>query len=190
MLVRSSAGMRDWGGPENLLNIGMNAKTCAQFGKTLGVKTAFALYFRFIEDFSVIIARLDSEDFENILRATGKTPDYKRAVKDALAFYAEETGVEFPQDPAVQLLRVMRSMAVAWRGTSAKILRDAQNAPIDAGLGLIVQEMILEVGNFGFGEAQFISPTTGDSGAHGRFNNQTSVSRPPTKQRRAVPCQG
>ena len=135
MLVRSSAGMRDWGGPENLLNIGMNAKTCAQFGKTLGVKTAFALYFRFIEDFSVIIARLDSEDFENILRATGKTPDYKRAVKDALAFYAEETGVEFPQDPAVQLLRVMRSMAVAWRGTSAKILRDAQNAPVDAGLG-------------------------------------------------------
>ncbi|MGU9963162.1 MAG: putative PEP-binding protein [Candidatus Halichondribacter symbioticus] len=179
MLVRSSAGMRDWGGPENLLNIGMNAKTCAQFGKTLGVKTAFALYFRFIEDFSVIIARLDSEDFENILRATGKTPDYKRAVKDALAFYAEETGAEFPQDPAVQLLRVMRSMAVAWRGTSAKILRDAQNAPIDAGLGLIVQEMVLEVGNFGFGEAQFISPTTGDSGAHGRFNNQTSVSRPP-----------
>ena len=49
----------------------------------------------------------------------------------------------FPQDPETQLAQVLRSMARAWEGTTARLLRQAKGAPADAGLGLVVQELAL-----------------------------------------------
>jgi pyruvate,orthophosphate dikinase len=60
--------------------------------------------------------------------------------------YEHETDEPFPQDPAVQLAEVLRSMARAWEGTTARLLRQAKGAPAEAGLGLVVQAMALGVG--------------------------------------------
>ena len=61
-------------------------------------------------------------------------------------FEQENGGDPFPQNPAEQLAEVLKSMARAWEGTTARLLRQAQGAPADAGLGLVVQEMALGIG--------------------------------------------
>ena len=62
-------------------------------------------------------------------------------LRDMLEAYEDETDEPFPQDPARQLADVLQSMARAWEGTTARLLRQAQGAPADAGLGLVVQAM-------------------------------------------------
>ncbi|PIB24509.1 pyruvate, phosphate dikinase [Amylibacter kogurei] len=175
--VRASAQDRAWGGPETLLNIGMNADLRDVLAKPLGENRADALYFRFIQDYAVKVGRLDAEDFEIILERCTRAgvPNFGAAVQQSLAFFEDETDSAFPSDPELQLRQALRSLAVAWGGTSAKILRGALGAPSDAGLGLIVQEMVLGVGRgeFGSGIAQFVSVGTGEKTAFGRYLSQS-----------------
>ncbi len=67
-------------------------------------------------------------------------------VAEMLAFFEEETGEPWPQDPALQLEAAARAMARAWAGASARILRQAKGAPEAAGLGLVVQRLALGLG--------------------------------------------
>lgn len=174
--VRSSPKNRDWGGPAALLNIGMNTKMRDILVKSLGNDQANCLFFHFILDYAVMVARLDAEDFDLILERSGKNsmPNYGVAVQQSLQFYKDETDETFPDAPKVQLCQVLRSMAVAWEGTSTKILRTAKGAPLDAGLGLVVQEMVFGIGagEYGSGIAQFVSQTTGEKMAVGRYLSQ------------------
>ena len=97
------------------------------------------------------------------------------ALQNALAAYAEETEEPFPQEPDRQVRAVLKSMARAWDGTSARILRQAKGAPADAGLGLVVQEMVFGVGpgESGAGVIQFINSDTGSPQITGRFLGQS-----------------
>jgi pyruvate,orthophosphate dikinase len=92
-----------------------------------------------------------------------------------LEAYEFETDEPFPQDPAVQLAEVLRSMARAWDGTTARLLRHAKGAPADAGLGLVVQAMVLGVGQgeSGSGVIQYINHTTGLPQVTGRYLGQS-----------------
>ncbi|MGR3492358.1 MAG: putative PEP-binding protein, partial [Shimia sp.] len=87
----------------------------------------------------------------------------------------EEAEEPFPQDRAVQLETVLRSMARAWNGTSARLLREAKGAPKDAGLGLVIQAMALGVGpgESGAGVIQFIDSATGHPQITGRYLGQS-----------------
>ncbi|MDG1946934.1 MAG: PEP-utilizing enzyme, partial [Amylibacter sp.] len=175
--LRASSISRDWGGPETLLNIGMNWKIHAILEDALGKVAVDALYFRFIQDFATQVARLDAEDFDVLLdnASTKNVINYGKALENALCLFEEETGEEFPQDPSVQLQQSLKSMASAWNSASARILRAARGAPTNAGLGLIVQEMVLGIGDgeFGSGIAQFVSPVTGEEQAFGRYLSQS-----------------
>jgi pyruvate,orthophosphate dikinase len=75
----------------------------------------------------------------------------------------------------VQLSEVLRSMARAWDGTSARLLREAKGAPVDAGLGLVVQALALGVGadESGSGVIQFVSSATGEPQIIGRYLSQS-----------------
>ncbi len=158
--VRSSSQAADWGGPGTVLNIGMNDELAEHLAKVHGRSAADQLYVNFIRAYAVDVLRLDADEFEGPL-----TP---RIAKDHFEDEAEEA---FPQDPAVQLREVLRSMARAWEGTTARLLRQAQGAPADAGLGLVVQRMALGVGEgvSGSGIVQMIDPDTGDADVIGRF---------------------
>lgn len=174
--LRSSPVSRDWGGPPTLLNIGMCDQSKITLAAKIGETRANKIYFRFIADFSSKVARLDEEDFKSILQKT-KTDagvDYEAAIQKALAFYELEMDEPFPQSPKDQLHSGLRAMAVAWNSTSAQILRSAKGAPSDAGLGLIIHEMVLGLGDgeFGAGVAQFVSNATGDALAVGRYKSQ------------------
>ncbi|SHF32573.1 pyruvate, orthophosphate dikinase [Loktanella atrilutea] len=167
--VRPSSQDPDWGGPGAILNIGMNAVSHRHLTKRVGEAAATALYLRFVQSYAVHVARLDPEvfDFPNL---TGI-----HALHAALDTFEAEAEEPFPQDVGVQLSEVLRSMARAWDGTSARLLREAKGAPVDAGLGLVVQAMALGVGDgeSGSGVIQYVNATTGQPQVVGRYLSQS-----------------
>ncbi len=165
--VRPSSAADDWGGPRSVLNIGMCDAAHARLAHGVGAAAADALYGRFIHAYAVQVARLDPEDF-----------DPAAPIPDLLAAYRAALGEPFPQDPARQLGDVLRAMARAWDGVSARLMRQAQGAPADAGLGLVVQRMALGVGDprrgeSGSGLIQFVDGATGQPQITGRYRSQS-----------------
>ncbi|MCE6951886.1 pyruvate, phosphate dikinase [Cereibacter sphaeroides] len=166
--VRPSPENPDWGGPATVLNIGMNAARHAALSRSHGEEAADMIYLGFIQSYAIHVARLDPETFD----ADGSSAEALRA---ALHAWQEEMDEPFPQDPARQLSEVLRSMARAWEGTTARLLRQAKGAPADARLGLVVQEMAQDLGQgiSGSGVIQFVDPATGAPQVTGRFFNQS-----------------
>ncbi len=166
--VRPSVEGADWGGPGAVLNIGLNDARHAELCTSYGVEAANTLYLRHIQAYAVHIARLDPELFED-----SEVSD--ASVARALEMYAAEAEEPFPQDPVRQLGDALRAMARAWDATTARLLRQAKGAPLDAGLGLVVQEMALGFGpgESGSGVVRFISSITGAPGVQGRYQRQS-----------------
>ena len=165
MCVRPSSQDPDWGGPGAVLNIGINDARFEELCKTMGEGPAAALYTRFVQSFAVNVARLDPDMFDDI------AGEGREALDQSLRAYEAETEEPFPQDTAKQLTAVLRSMARAWEGTSARLLRQAKGAPVDAGLGLVVQEMAFGVGKgqCGSGVLQLVDSDTGLPQITGRY---------------------
>ena len=163
--VRPSAVDPAWGGPGTVLNVGINDRRHADLVRSHGKPAADALYLSFVQSFAINVARLDPDVF---------TQEGEGALSAALAAYRAETDEAFPQEPERQLAEVLRSMARAWEGPTARLLRQAKGAPADAPLGLVVQDMALAIGPglTGSGTIQFIDPVTGQPRVSGRFNGQ------------------
>nr|WP_218958643.1 pyruvate, phosphate dikinase [Thalassovita aquimarina] len=169
LCVRPSSEDPDWGGPGAVLNIGINDARFIDLCDQLGREAATAMYLRFVQAYAIHVARLDPDMFDHI------NQDDPDCLTEVLRAYEEETEEEFPQDPAVQLLEVLRSMARAWGGTTARLLRQAKGAPADAGLGLVVQEMAPSMGKgeCGSGVIQLVNSKTGERKITGRYLSQS-----------------
>ncbi|MEX0306764.1 MAG: putative PEP-binding protein [Ruegeria sp.] len=169
LCVRPSSEDPDWGGPGAVLNIGMNDARYLDRSAEMGADAAAALYLRFVQSYALHIARLDPDVFDTI------EADGREGLSLSLRAYEDETDEAFPQDRGEQLIGVLRSMARAWDGTSARLLRQAKGAPADAGLGLVIQEMIPGVGQgeCGSGVLQLIDPATGMPQITGRYLSQS-----------------
>ncbi len=169
LCVRPSSEDPDWGGPGAVLNIGMNDARYVDLSDKLGQEAAATLYLRFVQSYAVHVARLDPDCFEEIT-AVGQ-----EGLSHALLTYEDEAEEKFPQDPSVQLAAVLRSMARAWEGTTARLLRQAKGAPADAGLGLVVQQMVfgLGQGESGSGVIQLVNSQTGRPQITGRYLSQS-----------------
>ena len=162
--VRPSAENPDWGGPGAILNIGMNDDRHAEIAAEHGEPTATALYLAFVQSYAQHVARLDPDMFSAIEPCLP-------ALQAALHDYESEMEEPFPQNPKLQLAEVLRSMARAWEGTSARLLRQAKGAPTEAGLGLVVQAMAAGYGSetSGAGVIQFVDPASGAAQVTGRY---------------------
>jgi pyruvate,orthophosphate dikinase len=169
LCVRPSSEDPDWGGPGAVLNIGMNDARYVDLCDQIGRAAATRIYLRFVINYAIDVARLDAEAFDEI------DGDGHEALSEALQLYEEEAEEPFPQDPAIQLAEILRSMARAWEGTTARLLRQAKGAPVDAGLGLVVQEMALGLGSgeCGSGVLQLVNPSTGLPQVTGRYLSQS-----------------
>ncbi|HVG48815.1 MAG TPA: pyruvate, phosphate dikinase, partial [Rubellimicrobium sp.] len=181
--VRPSSLDPDWGGPGAILNIGMCRERYEALMATAGERAATSLYMRFIQCYAVQVARLDPEPFD---LPDEPSAEALRAMLDA---YERETDEAFPQDPSVQLGEVLRSMARAWEGTTARLLRQAKGAPVEAGLGLVVQAMSLGVGRgeSGSGVIQFVDGDTGEPRIIGRYLAQSQGREALSGKREAIP---
>jgi pyruvate,orthophosphate dikinase len=142
----------------------MNAERHAALVQRHGAEAADALYLRFVQSYAIHVARLDPDMFDDIKPG----PD---ALRESLRQYEREMDESFPEDPAQQLSEVLRSMARAWEGTSARLLRQAKGAPVEAALGLVVQAMAQGIGQglSGSGVIQFVDPVTGLRQITGRY---------------------
>ena len=169
LCVRPSSQDPDWGGPGAVVNIGMNDARYQFYCAQMGEGPASALYTRFVQSYAVNIARLDPDMFDDVVG------DGCEALEASLRAYALETEESFPQDRVTQLTAVLSSMARAWEGTSARLLRQAKGAPADAGLGLVVQQMVFGVGTglCGSGVLQLVDSTTGLPQITGRYLSQS-----------------
>jgi pyruvate,orthophosphate dikinase len=169
LCVRPSSEDPDWGGPGSVLNIGMNDAVYVDLCDQLGQDAASAMYRRFVQAYAIHVARLDPDMFEDV------TLDGPEGLSEVLRAYEDETEEVFPQDPAVQLAEVLRSMARAWEGTTARLLRQAKGAPADAGLGLVVQEMAVGMGKgeSGSGVIQLVNSKTGQEQITGRYKSKS-----------------
>ena len=169
LCVRPSSEDPDWGGPGAILNIGMNDSRLSELSENIGVEAATKLYLKFIQTYSTHVARLDPDIFDDL---DSGAPG---AVADFLAAYEDEAEEAFPQDLDTQLAGVLRSMARAWEGTTARLLRQAKGAPADAGLGLVIQAMALGVGRgeSGSGVLQLVNSDTGLPQFTGRYLSQS-----------------
>ena len=165
--VRPSSLDPDWGGPGAILNIGMNTHRHAELTQTLGHEAADTLFRRFIQGYGVHVARLDPDVFDE--------HEADADILQLLEAYEYEADEPFPEDPERQLAEVLGSMARAWEGTTARLLRQAKGAPADAGLGLVVQSMALGLGpaESGSGVIQFVDPVTGERRITGRYLGQS-----------------
>ncbi|WP_406736200.1 putative PEP-binding protein [Thioclava sp. GXIMD4215] len=165
--VRSSPENPEWGGPGTVLNVGMNDAMHQRLCASHGQEAADALYLNFVQGYAIHVARLDPDMF------SAEAGD--GALEQALAAFAEEMDDDFPQDPLLQLREVLRSMARAWEGTTARLLRQAKGAPAEATLGLVLQEMALGIGPglSGSGTIQFVESVTGQPQITGRFRGQS-----------------
>lgn len=163
--VRPSAQNPAWGGPGTVLNVGINHDRHARLTQSHGKAAADALYLGFVQSYAIHVARLDPDMFS----------DADEGLEAALRAYESETDEEFPQDPARQLAEVLRSMARAWDGPTARLLRQAKGAPPLAPLGLVVQDMALAIGPgvTGSGSIQLVDNVTGTPRVTGRFRGQS-----------------
>lgn len=169
LCVRPSSEDPDWGGPGAVLNIGMNETRYASLVKELGEDAASSVYTRFVQSFAVDVARLDPDMFDDVAE------EGPAALEGSLRAYESEMEEPFPDDSGEQLAAVLKSMARAWDGTSARLLRQAKGAPADAGLGLVVQAMALGVGQgqCGSGVLQLVDSETGLPQITGRYLSQS-----------------
>ncbi|CAN0576508.1 unnamed protein product, partial [Ectocarpus sp. 12 AP-2014] len=156
--VQASSGQRTCGGPKEFHDVGMNAATHNVMTAAIGKDRADRRWLDFIQRFATDVACLDAESFEDITDPA-----------TALALYEHEAGEPFPDDPAVQLSRVVSSMATAWDGVTARLLRHAQGAPLDAGLALLVidHRWSLSTGPVLKGRVRLYDPVTGQQSING-----------------------
>lgn len=166
--VRPSPANPNWGGPGTILNVGLNAARHRALRDSHGPAAADALYLRFVQAYATYVARLDPDLFSAGLNTA-------EALREALRTYEREMDEPFPEDPARQLTEVLRSMARAWEGTSARLLRQAKGAPPEAALGLVVQAMAQGIGPglSGAGVIHFVDPLTGQPQITGRYLGQS-----------------
>ncbi|WP_299970636.1 putative PEP-binding protein [uncultured Roseobacter sp.] len=169
LCVRPSSEDPDWGGPGAVLNIGMTPERLTKLETQLGTAAAQAIYTRFVQNYALDVARLDPDVFEDV------PSDGRAALTETLRAYEADLEEPFPTDPSQQLAAVLKSMARAWEGTSARLLRQAKGAPADAGLGLVVQEMALGLGEgqCGSGVLQLVDGDTGLPQVTGRYLSQS-----------------
>lgn len=162
--VRPSPENPDWGGPATLLNIGLSYARRSALAARHGAAAADTLILQFIQAFAIHVARLDPDMFM-------QSAPSERVISDVLRLYETEMDAPFPEDPAQQLADVLRSMARAWDGTSARLLRQAKGAPEEASLGLVVQAMAQGMGRgvSGSGFIRFVDPVTGALQVSGRY---------------------
>jgi len=173
--VRSSPEKRKWGGPSEMLNVGMNNNVFKTLRDSNTGSVAARLYCTFIQDFAIQTAGSDGDSYNALVKKIVEHPndDHTSVIEHCFCLFENEVGIPFPQDPVDQLGQVLQSMSRAWESTTSRILREALGAPQDAGLGLLIQEAMLGSikEEFGVGQAQFVSPVTGATTVHGSYQS-------------------
>ncbi len=181
--VRSGARASMPGMMDTVLNLGMNDDVVEVVAaQTNNPRFAYDSYRRFIQMFSDVVKELSKKKFEEIidemkeergikLDTEFSADDLKEMVVKFKAFYKEHTGVDFPQDPVVQMIDGIEAVFRSWDNPRAIYYRKMNEIPHSWGTAVNVQMMVF--GNTGddsgTGVAFTRNPSTGEKKLMGEF---------------------
>ena len=181
--VRSGARASMPGMMDTVLNLGMNDVAVEAVAKRSGnPRFAYDSYRRFIQMFSDVVMEVPKPKFEEIIEKMKEerrvkedleltADDMKEMVKRFKAFYKQEKGEDFPQDPRTQLLESVKAVFRSWDNPRAIYYRRMNDIPSDWGTAVNVQAMVF--GNMGddcgTGVAFTRDPSTGERRLYGEY---------------------
>jgi len=181
--VRSGARASMPGMMDTILNLGLNNVAVEGLAKlTNNPRFAYDSYRRFIQMFSDVVMEVEKSNFEAILEHRKEekgveldtdldAEDLKVVVAGYLAKYKKIKGVEFPQDPKVQLIEAVKAVFRSWDNARANTYRRLNNIPYEWGTAVNVQAMVF--GNMGedsgTGVAFTRDPSTGEKVLYGEY---------------------
>ena len=181
--VRSGARASMPGMMDTILNLGLNDVAVEGFAaKTGNPRFAYDSYRRFIQMFSDVVMELSKKRFEEIIDDMKAkkgvkqdveldADDMKQLVVLFKEFYKAEKGVDFPQDPKVQLMEAVKAVFRSWDNPRANVYRRMNEIPYDWGTAVNVQAMVF--GNSGdksgTGVAFTRNPATGEKALFGEY---------------------
>lgn len=181
--VRSGARVSMPGMMDTVLNLGLNDEAVVGLAhKTQNERFAYDSYRRFIQMFSDVVMEIPKPRFEKIIdemkEAKGvqldtelDANDLKEMVVRFKALYKEVQGVDFPQDPEVQLMEAVKAVFRSWMNPRAIVYRRMNDYPSSWGTAVNVQMMVF--GNMGdtsgTGVAFTRNPSTGENAIYGEY---------------------
>jgi pyruvate,orthophosphate dikinase len=181
--VRSGARVSMPGMMDTVLNLGLNDHTVkGLIERTGNERFAYDAYRRFVQMFGNVVIGMEHGDFEGILDAKKKELGVEmdtdldvNALKDVvLSFKAkikERKGIDFPEDPMVQLKMSIDAVFGSWNNPRAETYRKLHDIPGDWGTAVNVQAMVF--GNMGedsgTGVAFTRDPSTGENKYYGEY---------------------
>jgi pyruvate,orthophosphate dikinase len=187
--VRSGARASMPGMMDTILNLGLNDKTAAGLAlKSGNERFAFDSYRRFLAMYGDVVLGLkpenkeDHDPFDEILDKKKKARGVKLdselpadALKELVAEFKQEIksrlGIEFPEDPYVQLLGAIKAVFQSWQNDRANLYRRLNNIPVEWGTAVNVQAMVF--GNKGGDSATGVcftrDPASGENMFYGEF---------------------
>ena len=181
--VRSGAPISMPGMMDSILNIGLNDEIVESFSKKINnSRFVYDSYRRLIEMFADVVKGVPRNVFELLLdevkRIRGKEKDTDLSedeLKVVVNLYKEEylkyTGVEFPQNPYVQLIETVGAVFLSWKNDRAVTYRRLNNISSDMGTAVNVQMMVYGNSgeNSGTGVAFTRNPATGENILFGEY---------------------
>ncbi|TWT45878.1 Pyruvate, phosphate dikinase [Phycisphaerae bacterium RAS1] len=157
--VRSGAARSMPGMMETILNLGLNDKSVEGLTKvTSNPRFAWDAYRRFLQMYSTVVVGLSKDALEHKLHALKERLGVKNDTDvpaDALrelcgqfkAFFREQTGKDFPQDPWDQLVGAINAVFHSWNADKAVTYRRVEKITTLKGTGVNICQMVF--GNMG-----------------------------------------
>src|SRR5262249_40428488 len=139
--VRSGAPFSMPGMMDTVLNLGLNDTSVGGLAaQTANDRFAYHSYRRFVQVFGKILLGIDGEKFEHALkelrdaRGVSTDPqltsdDLRELVGTFKAIVRTEAGIEFPQDPELQLRHAIEAVFKSWNGRRARDYRRLERIP-------------------------------------------------------------
>ena len=181
--VRSGARASMPGMMDTILNLGLTDVSVVGLANlTNNPHFAYDAYRRFIAMFSDVVMEIPKNEFEAVLDEFKEkkgvkydrdlsADDLKEVVVRFKEIYKKHMGVDFPQDPKVQLMEAIKAVFRSWDNPRAIYYRRMNDIPGDWGTAVNVQSMVF--GNMGetsgTGVAFTRNPSTGEKKLYGEY---------------------
>ena len=157
--VRSGAAKSMPGMMETVLNLGLNDRSVEGLATCTGnPRFAWDSYRRFIQMYSTVVVGLSKDVLEeklsllkqrlHVTADTDLTADHlKELCREFTAFFRDETGTDFPQDPREQLTGAITAVFRSWMADKAVKYREVEKIVGLPGTGVSICQMVF--GNMG-----------------------------------------
>eukprot|EP01034_Spumella_vulgaris_P035365 gene35365-43607_t len=175
--VRSAAAVVMTGLTDTILNVGINDETVQILARlSKNPRWAYDMYRRFIQNFGVLVLKVDKERYTTILSNARQKNDVTRntmlTTEDLQQVIEDFKSVaRIPQNPSEQLQQVIASMFTSWYSPRAVKYRTVNNIKSEFGCALVVQSMVFGNLNLQSGSGVVFTrdPVSGSSFISGEY---------------------